>query len=157
MPVSVRRRHSEVRKSLKRQKERFYAARLRRWKSVLRNLEQTVVAGKPRAEYQVFRNILQRCFNPANPNFACYGGRKPIPVTVCDQWNPSVVGKVAFTNFFNAVGPRPAGKTKTGHALYSIHRVNNAPLYSPATVKWATQKEQCGHGQRRTRTQKETK
>jgi hypothetical protein len=109
--------------------------------------------GRHRPEYQCFRNMLQRCLNPRHPNYPNYGGRG---VRVCHNWNPDVVGpRDAFLNFFRDMGERPQA-TKNGRAVYSIHRKDNALLYSKETCKWATGREQCGPDQRRAR-HRETK
>ena len=91
-------------------------------------------------EYQVWAAIIQRCTNPNNPSYPRYGGRG---VTVCERWRDS------FEAFYEDMGDRPEGKRPSGRAFYSIHRAENAMVYSKKTCVWATQKEQCAEGQRR--------
>jgi hypothetical protein len=58
--------------------------------------------------------------------------------------------KQGFQTFmldFGRFNPNVKGK----RAEFSIHRIDNVPLYSPATVKWATGKEQSAAGQRQPR------
>lgn len=102
--------------------------------------------GKHRPEYQCFRNMVQRCYNPNHPSFPNYGGRG---VQVSQDWNPQVLGpRDAFRNFFRDMGERPQA-TKNGRAVYSIHRKDNVLIYSKETCVWATGPEQCGPNQRR--------
>lgn len=107
------------------------------------------VNGKRTPEYLIFINMLRRCLNPRHPNYTRYGGRGVVPGP---EWNPNVVGhKQAWTNFRRQMGKRPDGTQPSGRALYSLHRIDDALLYSKATCEWATQKEQCAEGQRRVR------
>jgi len=93
-----------------------------------------------RVEYRVYWAMLQRCYNPKNPNYPNWGGRG---VTVCERW----LGKGGFEKFYHDLGPRPSGK-KNGRSLWSIHRKDGAMVYSPDTVKWADMTEQASNGRR---------
>jgi hypothetical protein len=84
--------------------------------------------GKRRPEYNVYRLMLQRCFNRNNPGFGRYGGRE-LPITVCERW----LGKDGFQNFCKDMGTRPEGKYASGRAIYSIHRVNDGN-YEPGIL-----------------------
>jgi hypothetical protein len=92
--------------------------------------------GKHSPEYRVYRAMLQRCYNPKTASYPSYGGRG---VTVCDDWS----GKDGWQHFIRDMGRRPEGVGVNGRALYSIDRINNVPLYSKETCRWATSKEQC--------------
>ena len=107
----------------------------------------TYVDGKTTPEYQVYQAMLQRCYNKSHPNYLRYGARG---VTVCARW----LGEDGFQHFYADKGARPEGVLPSGHALYSIHRIDDALIYSPETTKWATQEEQCAPGQRRTKQHK---
>ena len=101
--------------------------------------------GRVRAEYTAYRAMLQRVFNPQNPNYPLYGGRG---VTVHESW----LGPRGYQQFFTDRGPRPNRKHLTSkRAVYSLHRINNSMIYSASTTKWATGKEQnnTAGGQRR--------
>ncbi len=88
-------------------------------------------------EYVCWNNMLARCTNPSHRQWKEYGGRN---ITVCERWRNS------FEAFLSDVGPRPAGKMKSGHALYSLDRFpDNDAGYFPENVRWATQKEQVAN------------
>jgi hypothetical protein len=88
-------------------------------------------------EYRAYCNAKRRCTDPGHPNYERYGGR-------------GVEFRFAnFIEFFDEVGPRPAGRTPKGRAIYSLHRIDNDGHYEIGNVCWATQKEQCAPGNRR--------
>lgn len=78
-------------------------------------------------EYQVWQNMLQRCFNPNSPIFADYGGRG---ITVCDRWLDS------FENFIGDMGPRPFPGAE-------IDRENNDGNYEPGNCRWVGRVANC--------------
>lgn len=69
--------------------------------------------------------MIQRCTNPNNTHYDCYGGRG---ITVCDRWRN-------FLLFLEDVGERPT----PGHTL---ERKDNTGNYCPDNIKWATRMEQ---------------
>jgi hypothetical protein len=71
-------------------------------------------------------NIIGRCENPRNPNFARYGGRG---IRMCTEWRHS------FDAFFAHVGARPSRS-------HSLDRIDNDGHYEPGNVRWATYVEQ---------------
>jgi hypothetical protein len=81
-----------------------------------------------RAEYEVWKSLRQRCFNPHKANFRDYGGRG---IKVCERWE-------SFSNFLADMGPPPT-------PAHSIDRVNNDGDYEPANCRWATIAEQCNN------------
>ncbi len=87
------------------------------------------MAGTP--EYIIWQNILQRCTNPCNPRFHCYGGRG---IKVCERWS-------VFENFLEDVGKRPSSEL-------SIDRINNDGDYEPGNVRWATLEQQTKNRRR---------
>lgn len=74
--------------------------------------------------YNNWSNMLQRCRNPQNPNFANYGGRG---IIVCERW-------LSFENFISDMGEPPTAK-------HQIDRVDNNGNYEPDNCQWATQTE----------------
>lgn len=83
-------------------------------------------------EHRVWATMKSRCLNPNAQRYADYGGRG---IKVCDRW-------LKVENFYADMGPRPAGVSPGGRALYSIHRIDNDGDYEPGNCCWATQQEQ---------------
>ena len=75
-------------------------------------------------EYQSWKAMIQRCYNPKNRCAHLYGGRG---ITVEKQWHE-------FAVFYKDMAPRPLGKT--------LDRKNNDLNYSKNNCRWATAKEQ---------------
>ena len=77
-------------------------------------------------EYQAWRNMKKRCFNPNTKQYSDWGGRG---ITVCDRW------KNSFENFLADMGLKPTPK-------HSIDRINNDDDYCLDNCRWATKAEQ---------------
>ena len=77
--------------------------------------------------------MMQRCYNPACPNFRNYGERG---ISVCERWRTSM------ENFIADTGEPPTMK-------HSIDRINNDGNYEPGNVRWATSKEQIANRRKR--------
>jgi hypothetical protein len=77
------------------------------------------------SEYNTWKEMYQRCYNPNCHNYKYYGSRG---IKICDRWLYS------FENFINDMGPRPTGLT--------LERIDRIGDYEPDNCKWATLEEQ---------------
>lgn len=79
-------------------------------------------------EYRSWQSMKDRCFNPNNPRFNCYGGKG---ITVCDRW---LEHKKGFINFLEDMGERPENT--------SLDRINVHGNYEPSNCRWAKGSDQ---------------
>lgn len=82
--------------------------------------------------YLAWKNMIQRCTNPRNRMFHCYGARG---VTICSAWRTS------FETFQRDMGEPPA-------LHYSLDRINNNQGYEPGNCRWATRQQQNNNTRR---------
>jgi len=81
--------------------------------------------GRATPTYTSWQAMLDRCYNPNNPEYARYGGRD---ISVCARW-------LHFESFLTDMGSRPAGT--------SIDRFPDTDgNYEPGNCRWATAQEQ---------------
>lgn len=73
-----------------------------------------------------YYTMIQRCHNPSNPNYKCYGAKG---VTVCARWRKS------FDSFVEDMGERPDGMT--------LDRIDPFGSYHPSNCRWATPEAQA--------------
>lgn len=77
-------------------------------------------------EYQTWRNMLTRCYNPNSDRYQSYGGRG---IRVCDRWRDS------FRAFYEDMGDKPECLT--------LERKDVDGDYGPENCVWATTEEQA--------------
>jgi len=88
--------------------------------------------------YRCWRNMKERCLNPKNTAFECYGKRG---ITMAPAW---IDDYPAFRRYIEQhLGPRPSPK-------YSIDRRDNDGIYEPGNLRWATRSQQ-NQNQRRSK------
>lgn len=79
--------------------------------------------------YNIYRHMLNRCYNRNVERFPDYGGRG---ITVCDEWR----GDGGFERWLAYVGERPSPQ-------HSIDRIDTNGHYEPGNVRWALPLQQA--------------
>lgn len=89
--------------------------------------------GNKTPEYTVWDSMIQRCLNPNDSAYGCYGKRGILP---SERW-------LLFENFLEDMGNRPANTT--------LDRIDNTKGYFKGNCRWVSNSVQ-GYNQRRRRT-----
>jgi hypothetical protein len=84
--------------------------------------------GAVTSEYRIWKNIMQRCYNPRATAYSYYGGRG---IRVCKRWHD-------YKNFLADMGPRPSRQ-------HTVDRENSNKWYGPKNCRWATKLEQMNN------------
>lgn len=79
--------------------------------------------------YNTWIAMIDRCYDPANPSYANYGGRG---IAVCDEWRDNPAG---LQRFIYDMGTRPKGT--------SVDRIDGNGHYHKENCRWATPKQQA--------------
>jgi hypothetical protein len=90
--------------------------------------------------YYTWKNMLDRCENPANKRYKRYGGRRP-PITVHEPWHDI---RVFIADIEAGIGSKPARCPECG-GRYSLDRIRNREGYKPGNVRWANAATQNGN------------
>jgi len=83
--------------------------------------------------YHTWKSMKQRCNNPNDSDYQCYGGRG---IKVCDRWAKS------YDDFESDMGEKPSKD-------HSIDRIDPDGNYEPGNVRWATSKQQARNRRKR--------
>lgn len=90
--------------------------------------------------HQIWASMKARCINPKNPNYPCYGGRKPKPIQLYKRWY----------NYFNFEDDMLESYLEWA----KIHGEKDTTIdrwpdklgnYEPNNVRWATQLQQANN------------
>lgn len=77
--------------------------------------------------YMIYRNMIQRCYNPNAKHYSRYGGRD---IIICDEWLND------FDNF------KEWAYNNGYFDNLTIDRINNDGNYEPSNCRWVTMQEQ---------------
>ena len=77
-------------------------------------------------EYEAWKHVKQRCYNPKNRGYKNYGGRG---IEMCDRWFWD------YSTFLADMGRKPT-------SLHMLSRVNNDGNYEPSNCIWELRLEQ---------------
>lgn len=95
-----------------------------------RTKNKTAVKMWRTSEYESYRNMKTRCFNPKHRSYKWYGAKG---IKICDRWLEN--NGHGFKNFLNDMGYKPTPK-------HQIDRIDSDNDYKPDNCKWSTHQEQ---------------
>jgi len=93
-------------------------------------LAQQRYAKKQPPEWEVWRNMKRRCFDPSQISYPYYGARG---IRVCERWREHGKG---FKNFMEDMGPRPSEE-------FHLDRVDPDKDYCKENCQWSHRSENC--------------
>jgi len=82
--------------------------------------------GRMSGEYQSWKGMKERCYQPTHVGYKYYGARG---VKVCERW------RRRFAAFLQDMGPKPS-------RAHTLDRKDTDGDYEPGNCRWATQVEQ---------------
>lgn len=80
--------------------------------------------------YNVYQQMIERCYNPNCKNYKKYGANG---ITVCPEWHEKDKGFIAFYNWAIDSGYKEG---------LTIDRINGKGNYEPSNCRWATYEQQ---------------
>lgn len=111
--------------------DKSYTEVLKEWE----NLSQDEILNNIRL-YDIWCDMIGRCYNPKNPTYKYYGGKKINPTQVCDKWQDYLGFKQDnWEEYINHI--KQYGKEQT-----SIDRNNWDGNYEPSNCEWADWEQQ---------------
>ena len=93
-------------------------------------MSRAKVSGSHKRLYRIYSNAKQRCYNPNNPRYNCYGGKG---ITICDEWLND------FKSFY--IWSVSNGYTDE----LTLDRLDAEKGYSPQNCRWITKAENSKH------------
>ena len=85
-----------------------------------------------RPEYNSWRSMMRRCYDPSYKDFKNWGGRG---ITVCNEWKD-------VKTFIIDMGNKPS-------PIHTIDRIDNSKGYYKGNCRWATPLEQASNKRKR--------
>lgn len=92
--------------------------------------QQYYTRGENDRIYDIWKQMIERCYNPSNVSYKNYGARG---IKVCTRWR---LGKAPHKQFMKDMGERPGRE-------YSLERKDNNGDYSPDNCVWTTKQKQA--------------
>lgn len=77
------------------------------------------------SEYNTWRGMKDRCYNPSCTNYKYYGGRG---IKICDRWKDN------FVAFLRDMGHKPSPRSE-------LDRINNKGDYTPSNCRWSSHRK----------------